>query len=130
MGMLGVSTTVDCAAAGPSRTKQSFAAECDIKKIVAKFAKTGMIRHLNAKAPFYGDVSNIVNYQESLGVVMEAQELFRGLSADIRNRFENDPQKLINFLNNPANLKEAQELGIVKKPPTPPVPAAPPAPPT
>lgn len=114
MGMYGAPRLeLDCSVAGPSLTKQSFAGDTDINKIIAKFEKTGMIEHVNRRQPFYGDVSEYRGYQESLEMVREAQELFNNMSANIRERFENDPVKMIEFLDNPANLQEAIDLGMV-----------------
>lgn len=95
------------------RTKQSFKDEVDINKIMKKVERGGMITHLNAREPFYGDVSGITGYQDALLVVNEAQELFSGLSAQIRKRFRNDPAEFIAFMDNPDNKKEAMELGII-----------------
>jgi hypothetical protein len=37
------------------------------------------------------------------------------LPANIRSRFDNDPAKLIDFMENPANREEAESLGLVNK---------------
>lgn len=112
---------------GKSRTKQAFKEQTDINKIIARFNKTGMITHLNRKAPFYGDVSGFVDYQDALEKVAAAQELFRGMSSEVRERFDNDPAKMVAFLNNPSNLDEAIKLGMAVKRPVvaPEAPAAP-----
>lgn len=114
MGMLGIHAGVDT---GPGLTKQSFAGEVDINKIVAGFEKTGMLTHLNSRQPFYGDVSDIRDYHEALSVVRTAEELFDGMDAKVRERFHNDPAKMIEFLANEENREEAIKLGIVVKPP-------------
>jgi hypothetical protein len=38
------------------------------------------------------------------------------LPAELRARFENDPAKLIEFIDNSENLDEAINLGLVNKP--------------
>jgi len=91
-------TDLDCSVGGPSMTKQSFADETDINKIVARFEKTGLIEHLNSREPFYGDVSDIVGYQEALNVVQKADDLFNAYPAKVRERFDNDPVKFIEFI--------------------------------
>lgn len=98
---------------GPGLTQQSFADEVDINKIVAKLDKTGMIAHLNAAQPFYGDVSGLISFQDAQNIVARGEELFMSLTADIRERFLNDPARLIAFLNDEANRDEAVKLGIV-----------------
>lgn len=124
--MLGMHTGVNT---GPGLTKQAFANEVDINKIVAGFEKTGMVTHLNSKEPFYGDVSALVGYQECLDIVQKADELFMGMDARVRERFKNDPVEMIAFLQDEKNIDEAVTLGmVVKRPetglpaPIPPVP--------
>lgn len=106
---------------GPGLTKQSFADETDINKIIAGFEKTGMVTHLNSKEPFYGDVSSFVGYQEALDVVQRANDLFMGMDARVRERFANDPEQMVAFLEDSRNLDEAVSLGMVIKRPVEPV---------
>lgn len=109
-------TGLDCQGAGEagrSLTKQAFKNQVNINTIMAKYRKTGMIEHVNGEQPFYGDVSDIKSYQDACNIVAKAEELFYGMSSDIRKRFENDPAKLIAFLQDEKNLDEARQLGIV-----------------
>lgn len=103
-------------ACGKGRTKQAFRDQVNINKIIERNRKTGMLDFVTSKQPFYGDVSEIGSYQESLNVVMKAQELFAGMSASVRRRFQNDPLEMIEFLKDEKNREEAIELGIVAKP--------------
>lgn len=117
MGMLGQHKGVST---GPGLTKQSFAGEVDINKIIAGYEKTGMVTHLNSKEPFYGDVSEIGDYEHCLEVVKEAEELFGAMEAKVREKFKNDPAEMIDFLEDPSNIEEAVKLGMVverEKPP-------------
>lgn len=114
MGMLGIHDGVDT---GPGLTKQSFAAETDINKIVAGFEKTGMLSSVNEREPFYGDVSGIASYQECFDIVNKANQLFNGMDAKVRSRFRNNPVEMISFLEDPVNLEEAISLGMVVKRP-------------
>lgn len=132
MGMLGMHKGVST---GPGLTKQAFADEVDINKIVAGFEKTGMVTHLNEMEPFFGDVSHLVAYQECLDIVKTAESLFNGMDARIRERFKHDPMEMIDFLQDSRNLDEAVKLGMaVKRPgtgfpaPIPPVPTPTPTP--
>lgn len=99
--------------------KQAFRDQCDINKIIAKYNRTGMIEHVNKNAPFYGDVSDIADYQSALNLVIKADELFANMSSAIRERFDNDATKMIAFLQNKDNLDEAIKLGMVLKKPEP-----------
>ena len=44
--------------------------------------------------------------------VQDAESAFAALSSKIRNRFDNDAALLLAFMQDPANEKEAQELGL------------------
>lgn len=100
----------------PTLTKQSLAEDCDINVIMARFEKTGLLSHTNEASPRYGDFADVVDYDESLRVVMEADEAFMSLPAKVRARFENDPAQLIEFVRDPANAVEALALGLIEPP--------------
>lgn len=112
----------------PSRTKQSFAAECDINNIMRRFAATGELTHLGQRAPMYGEVPDL-DFQSAMSVVIDARNRFQALPSEIRDRFGNDPGALLAFLQDPENREEGIKLGLLAKPvesPTPPTPEAPP----
>lgn len=43
----------------PTKTRNSFKDECDVNKIVATYAKTGMVNHVARVTPEYGDAPDI-----------------------------------------------------------------------
>lgn len=114
---------------GESLTKQAFKDQVNVNRIIAKYQKGQMVTHLNSKEPFYGDVSEIASYQKSLDIVMQAQELFMGMSSQVREKFQNDPAKMIAFLKDKKNHEEAVKLGLIKKKEVVTPPVTPPPPP-
>lgn len=94
-----------------SMTKQSFKDECDINKIMAKFQKTGVIKHYAAHAPTYGDASP-VDYLDALQVIATANEMFAELPSSVRKRFSNNPEEFLEFVQNPENLDECRKMGL------------------
>lgn len=102
----------------PTRTQRQFEAQCDINKIMESFGAGEAITHLQTKRGQYGDFSNIPDYQSALETVQRAQTAFMALPAKTRNRFENDPQQLLNFCSDSSNYNEAIELGLINKPDT------------
>ncbi|WNK13178.1 MAG: internal scaffolding protein [Microvirus sp.] len=98
----------------PSLTQQHFKDETDINNILRQFNITGILPE-NALSPRYGDFTGINDYQSALNAVIAADEGFMALPADLRTRFSNDPENLINFLNDPSNLDEAIKLGLVNQ---------------
>lgn len=116
------------------RTKQSHKAECDINTIVAFYMRTGVFNHGTSKQPQWGDFGDGTTFHEAQQAVVEAKEAFSSLPSAVRDRFKNDPGQFLDFVNDPENLDEAIELGLVEKPPaapepTPPAPAPAPEPP-
>lgn len=96
-------------------TQQSFKDECDINVIVERFGLTGELPN-GIAMPVSGDFSGIVDFQSAMNVVRQAQEAFMELPGEIRARFANDPQRVLEFLNDASNRDEAIKLGIVAKP--------------
>jgi len=98
----------------PSLAQQHFKEECDINTILQKFNITGILPEAPL-SPRYGDFSGIGDYHTALNRVMAAQSEFGALPAQIRARFDNDPSKLIQFLDDESNRPEAEELGLVER---------------
>lgn len=112
---------IDCSVM-ESMTKQSFAEECDINNIMRKYETTGVVDHVAAKPPQFGDFMSAYTFQESMNAVIDAENMFAQLPARIRDRFGNDPEQLLRFLEDDKNRAEAIELGIVAPPPADPPP--------
>jgi len=98
----------------PSLAQQHFKDECDINNILRQFNITGQLPE-TPLSPRYGDFTGIYDYHTALNAVIAAEDGFMTLPADIRSRFQNDPENLINFLNDEANRDEAIKLGLVDK---------------
>lgn len=96
-------------------TKQSFKDECDINNIMKKYKNTGMLPEMIKTQPQYGDFSEVSDYMESMNIVLKAQEQFQNLSADVRNRFQNDPAQFLDFANDPKNGEEMVKMGLATK---------------
>lgn len=97
----------------PGRTKQSFKAECDINNIMARFLKSGVLEFTQKNEPRYGDVTGI-EYNDAMITVASAKTLFNELPAALRARFENEPARFLDFVNDDRNLEEAREMGLLK----------------
>lgn len=98
----------------PSKTRQSEAKECDINNIIQKWEKSGLVGHVNNLTPQYIDSTGLPDYQSALDLVIEAQSRFSGLPARIRDRFMNDPGRLLAFLADKSNTAEAIALGLAE----------------
>ncbi len=121
------------------RTKQSFAYECEINNIMAKYQKTGAIAHVNQHAENY-DFASSLDFADAMRLVVTAQDMFNGLPSSIRSRFANDPAQFLDFVQDADNEAEMKEMGLIEQeqtpektpdvkktePPTPPIPDKPP----
>lgn len=98
----------------PGVTKQSDAKDCDINAIFKKYEKSGQLPDMILKDGTYGDFSAVPDYQEALNIVRHAGEQFGALDVNVRNRFENNPEKFLEFATNPANMEEMGRMGLLK----------------
>lgn len=97
---------------GESRTKQSFADQCEINNIIQKFQATGAITHANKHQLHYGETDG-TTFHEAMNIVCEAQEAFSELPSSLRARFGNDPAAYLDFVSNEENKPEMAKLGLL-----------------
>lgn len=97
---------------GEGRTHAEMADETDINTIMGKYRVTGFIDHVRIGTPVYGDFATELDFQEAQNALIAAQEIFDRLPARVRRRVDNDPGKLIAFIEDPANADELLELGL------------------
>lgn len=95
-----------------SKTKQSFAAECDINEVVRRFNITGQIPE-NVRMPTYADFDEVYDFKSALEACQEARESFMMMPAQLRARFHNDPQEFVEFCSQEENHAEAEKMGLV-----------------
>lgn len=95
-----------------SLTQQQFKDSADINILFGKYLETGEIPQVEGLA--YGDFTGIFDFQTAMNAVRTAEESFQTLPARIKNRFDNNPQKLVEFINDPNNKEEAQFLKLIK----------------
>lgn len=103
---------------GKTRTQQQFKDQVNVNNIMKKYKQTGTITHVrNGQSGVYTDLTNI-DYQQAADAVLKAQSAFEQIPSDVRQRFNHNPQELIEFLKNPENDQEAIKLKL-KNPPKP-----------
>jgi len=102
----------------PSLTEQQhYPLETDVNKILERYHKTGTLQYrANAAAGVYADLTTRPNLQEAMNTVAQANSAFEELPALLRLKFENNPQKMIEFLQDEKNTDEAIKLGLVVPP--------------
>lgn len=95
-----------------SLTVVSSQEESDINTIVRKFGLTGQLPK-DLAVPEYADFENIYDYHSAMNVVAAARDAFMEMPADVRFRFDNDPQRFLEFTSDPINFKEMKALGLL-----------------
>lgn len=100
-----------------SRTQQQFKDGADINKRIAKYKRTGFLvdpLKVRKRQAVFADVTNAEDFQTMQNKIIEIKNAFDWLPSNVRSRFKNDPRVLLEWLENPANLAEAKELGIIE----------------
>jgi phage internal scaffolding protein len=96
----------------PSLAQQHMKDECDINVIIERFGVTGELPNAPV-SPQYGDFSGVTDYHSALNIINATMDDFMALPAKLRVRFDHDPVKLLEFLQNDQNRDEAMQLGLI-----------------
>lgn len=97
-----------------SKVQGSLKDETDIKNILKKYGRTGVLPIMKEPG-LYGDFSSVPSYQEAQNILLKAQKQFEALSSDLRKKFDNDPEKFLEFCGDEKNLDEMRKLGLAKE---------------
>lgn len=97
------------------RTKQSFAADCDINKIVSRAMKTGILSTgiPGGRVASFGDFSRGEDYMALQVRLRAVNEDFMRLPVSVRAKFNHDPAVMFDWLADDRNKVEAVKLGLV-----------------
>ena len=101
---------------GESLTEQHHADGLDIKNMINKYDRTGILSNVQRGKAMYGDFTKVNEYQDALDLVNNSKNLFNELPSDIREKFSNNPGEFFEWITNPENSQEAIELGLQKAP--------------
>lgn len=87
-----------------SVTQQSFKEEVDVNTIVRRFGMNAGIPKGVAEG-VYGDFTGISSYEDAVAQIDRAHSGFMRLPPEVRERFANDPGRLVQFAGS-ASLEE------------------------
>lgn len=93
-------------------TEQAGKESQDINLMAKKAFRNRLKGNPEGRQPIFGEVS-AMTYHEQLNMVMDTQARFAQIPARIRNKHGNDPWRLLKWLENPANAKEAVKQGLM-----------------
>lgn len=114
MDQASVDTGLECL--DPSLAQQHERDDADINVIMRRFGQ-GHALPESFRAPQYGDFTGVGDFRSALDAVRQAEASFMSMPPDLRARFHNNPQELLEFLGDVGNRSEAMKLGLIPEPP-------------
>ena len=102
----------------PSKTDQQYTEDCCANSILAKYAKTGQINHIAKVRGQYADVSGVEDLHGTMLKIKDMEAEFLKMSPELRAKFGNKPEGMIQWLSDPKNDEEAVKLGLKLAPGT------------
>lgn len=100
----------------PSMTRQEFADECDINKLMKQYEghDIGAIMR-QVGEPVYYDFSEMPqDLMSFMQMQQDAEKAFMTLPASVRKEFDNDPLGFVEFASDPANVDQMRTWGLAK----------------
>ncbi len=85
------------------RTKQAYADDADINKIMARADKAGTISHLQKYEGVYADYSDY-DFAKQTNMLSKGASIFDELPAELRQEFGQSPAAFFKYVNDPANV--------------------------
>ena len=95
-----------------SKVEQQHKNQCDINTIMHKMHAQGILPHFRNGGNF-GDFTTLDDFHTCKNRILAANNDFMALPSQLRAKFKNDPGNLLDFLQDPENRSEAQEMGLI-----------------
>lgn len=102
------------ACVGDSMTVQAGAEEADINFIVARVLRGGELPVLD-RLPLQVEFAEAMDFGTALRAIKDAEDLFMRLPAQVRSKFDNNPEGFVEYCEDPANRLELAEAGLLTK---------------
>lgn len=101
----------------PSRTKQSFKDECDVNNILKQYSPAALAELMAERQRMsrFGELPSGLDFQTAMNIVVEGRAAFDALPSAIRERFLNDPERFLAFMQDPDSQEEAIKLGLATR---------------
>jgi hypothetical protein len=103
---------------GDSLTVQSMTEDADINVMMRRMGVTGQMPDVEVRPVFFGDFEDVFDFRSAQQAIISARESFGALNADVRARFQNDPQLFMEFCSatddgkSLKNIEEMRRLGL------------------
>jgi hypothetical protein len=93
-------------------TEQHHKDSCDIHNILRQQEKTGVAIHSSAFNATYGTMPTGEQFHQDMNRIARAKTLFESVPSKIRNEFDNDVAKYLDFMHQDENYEKIQEMGL------------------
>lgn len=97
-------------------TKQEFADDTNVNRIVANYGRTGVFSSVTRRVPQYVDTTTVPDLQQAFNLVKQAQAEFAALPADVRAAARNDPRQFLAMVNDPRGREQLVKAGLEVEP--------------
>jgi len=112
---------------GEDRTIQSGKDDADINVIVRRFGVSGVVPQ-TVRAPMSGDFTSFKDFQTAVNAVVNAEDSFLKMPAELRASLSHDPAKFVAWCSDDENRDEMKKYGLLRPGEEPPAPAPIPVP--
>lgn len=100
----------------PSIVEQHHTEDTLVQNILKKYDQTGVFYHVNQAQATYQDNTAFNEYQDMYDKIQSADANFKALPSEIREKFNNDTGKFLEFVNDDNNIEAMYDLGLMQKP--------------
>lgn len=102
-------------------TQQQFKDEQNINNIMRKYGAAAFSSQTQYLQQGFADFSKPVDFLTAKTLIVQAENHFNELPAELRKEFDNNPVNLVNFVKDEKNREKAIKLGLldpekIKKP--------------
>lgn len=106
---------VVCEPNPPNPAQQHIAGEVTPKALLAKFGAKQLKDILSMSPQVFSALPPASDLKEAMDLIHQGEDAFASLPSNLRNRFGNDPIKLLEFLHDPKSRDEAVSLGLLPR---------------
>ena len=77
-----------------------------------KYEKTGILEHAAKYGPEYANYVGAPDFKQAMDYIANAHSLFNQVPAKIRDRFDNDAGKYLEFMTDEGNFEQIKQMGL------------------
>jgi hypothetical protein len=94
---------------GESMTVQSMSEDADLNVLMKRYGITGKFPE-NPRIPQYGDFTHVTDFRGAIEAARDAMDKFMEFPAELRQRFDNNPQFMLDYMQAGGSAEGLKEL--------------------